>query len=144
MCEIRGQINVYKITGRSNKFESPNLQCLRKGTAIRKTSWKGRAERGRKGTLWTPEGQGVGQDRREGLSFLFLRLVLQEVSDALGGGANPDTNSANHSNYSAWDLGSAFFFSGTIITTIGGGGDRAHGGGKGVAGFSQGGSCRGR
>lgn len=59
----------------------------------------------------------------EGLRFLLLRLVPQEVADALGGGANPDTNSTSHSNYSAWDLGSAFFFSGTIITTIGGGGD---------------------
>ncbi|XP_074192671.1 potassium channel subfamily K member 4 isoform X1 [Rhinolophus sinicus] len=48
-----------------------------------------------------------------------LRLFIKEVADALGGGANPDTNSTSHSNYSAWDLGSAFFFSGTIITTIG-------------------------
>ncbi|XP_070313661.1 potassium channel subfamily K member 4 isoform X2 [Odocoileus virginianus] len=46
-------------------------------------------------------------------------LFIKEVADALGGGANPDTNSTSNSNHSAWDLGSAFFFSGTIITTIG-------------------------
>ncbi|KAB1251599.1 Potassium channel subfamily K member 4 [Camelus dromedarius] len=54
-----------------------------------------------------------------------LGLFIKEVADALGGGANPDTNSTSNSNHSAWDLGSAFFFSGTIITTIGGGGDWA-------------------
>ncbi|KAM7087314.1 potassium channel subfamily K member 4 [Molossus nigricans] len=48
-----------------------------------------------------------------------LGLFIKEVADALGGGANPDINSTSHSNYSAWDLGRAFFFSGTIITTIG-------------------------
>ncbi|XP_060260063.1 potassium channel subfamily K member 4 isoform X1 [Ovis aries] len=45
--------------------------------------------------------------------------AVEDVADALGGGANPDTNSTSNSNHSAWDLGSAFFFSGTIITTIG-------------------------
>ncbi|XP_004683420.2 PREDICTED: potassium channel subfamily K member 4 isoform X2 [Condylura cristata] len=48
-----------------------------------------------------------------------LGLFIQEVADALGGGANPETNSTSNSSHSAWDLGSAFFFSGTIITTIG-------------------------
>uniref|UniRef100_A0A8D1IIW4 Potassium channel subfamily K member 4 n=1 Tax=Sus scrofa TaxID=9823 RepID=A0A8D1IIW4_PIG len=48
-----------------------------------------------------------------------LGLFIKEVADALGEGANPDTNSTSNSNHSAWDLGSAFFFSGTIITTIG-------------------------
>ncbi|XP_012580760.1 PREDICTED: potassium channel subfamily K member 4 isoform X3 [Condylura cristata] len=47
-----------------------------------------------------------------------LGLFIQEVADALGGGANPETNSTSNSSHSAWDLGSAFFFSGTIITTI--------------------------
>ncbi|XP_035119018.1 potassium channel subfamily K member 4 isoform X5 [Callithrix jacchus] len=42
----------------------------------------------------------------------------KEVADALGGGADPETNSTSNSSHSAWDLGSAFFFSGTIITTI--------------------------
>ncbi|XP_023440800.2 potassium channel subfamily K member 4 [Dasypus novemcinctus] len=44
---------------------------------------------------------------------------IKEVADALGGGADPETNSTSNSSRSAWDLGSAFFFSGTIITTIG-------------------------
>ncbi|XP_072614407.1 potassium channel subfamily K member 4 isoform X2 [Vulpes vulpes] len=48
-----------------------------------------------------------------------LGSFIKEVADALGGGANPDTNSTSNNNHSAWDLGSAFFFSGTIITTIG-------------------------
>ncbi|XP_045430035.1 potassium channel subfamily K member 4 isoform X1 [Pipistrellus kuhlii] len=48
-----------------------------------------------------------------------LGLLIKEVADALGGGANPDINSTGQGNYSAWDLGAAFFFSGTIITTIG-------------------------
>ncbi|XP_037371590.1 potassium channel subfamily K member 4 [Talpa occidentalis] len=45
--------------------------------------------------------------------------LIKAVADALGGGANPESNSTSNSNHSAWDLGSAFFFSGTIITTIG-------------------------
>ncbi|XP_045412142.1 potassium channel subfamily K member 4 isoform X2 [Lemur catta] len=48
-----------------------------------------------------------------------LGLFIKEVADALGGGANPETNSTSNSSHSTWDLGSAFFFSGTIITTIG-------------------------
>ncbi|XP_034869026.1 potassium channel subfamily K member 4 isoform X2 [Mirounga leonina] len=48
-----------------------------------------------------------------------LGLFIKDVADALGGGADPDINSTSNSNHSAWDLGSAFFFSGTIITTIG-------------------------
>ncbi|VTJ50927.1 Hypothetical predicted protein [Marmota monax] len=56
---------------------------------------------------------------------------IKDVANALGGGADPDTNSTSNSSHSAWNLGSAFFFSGTIITTIGGGGDAACGGGQG-------------
>nr|4RUF_A Chain A, Potassium channel subfamily K member 4 [Homo sapiens]4RUF_B Chain B, Potassium channel subfamily K member 4 [Homo sapiens] len=48
-----------------------------------------------------------------------LGLLIKEVADALGGGADPETQSTSQSSHSAWDLGSAFFFSGTIITTIG-------------------------
>nr|XP_020014595.1 potassium channel subfamily K member 4 [Castor canadensis] len=48
-----------------------------------------------------------------------LGSFIKEVAEALGGGANPETNSTNNSSHSAWDLGNAFFFSGTIITTIG-------------------------
>nr|KAF6324688.1 potassium two pore domain channel subfamily K member 4 [Myotis myotis] len=31
-----------------------------------------------------------------------LGLLIKEVADALGGGANPDINATSHSNYSAW------------------------------------------
>ncbi|XP_036059117.1 potassium channel subfamily K member 4 isoform X3 [Onychomys torridus] len=49
-----------------------------------------------------------------------LTKFIKLVAEALGGGANPDTSWTNSSNHSsAWNLGSAFFFSGTIITTIG-------------------------
>ncbi|XP_047372608.1 potassium channel subfamily K member 4 isoform X2 [Sciurus carolinensis] len=44
---------------------------------------------------------------------------IKDVANALGGGADPETNSTSNSSHSAWNLGSAFFFSGTIITTIG-------------------------
>uniref|UniRef100_G3T7T5 Potassium channel subfamily K member 4 n=1 Tax=Loxodonta africana TaxID=9785 RepID=G3T7T5_LOXAF len=48
-----------------------------------------------------------------------LGHFIKEVADALGGGADPETNSTSNSSHSVWNLGSAFFFSGTIITTIG-------------------------
>lgn len=56
------------------------------------------------------------QDRMtQGIPSVYSLLV-----EALGGGANPETSWTNSSNHSsAWNLGSAFFFSGTIITTIG-------------------------
>lgn len=75
-----------------------------------------------------------------------MRLILQLLVEALGGGANPETSWTNSSNHSsAWNLGSAFFFSGTIITTIGGGGDGACGGRRGARSFPVGeGAGRGR
>ncbi|XP_053415832.1 potassium channel subfamily K member 4 isoform X2 [Nycticebus coucang] len=74
-----------------------------------------------------------------------LGLFIQEVADALGGGANPETNSTSNSSHSAWDLGSAFLFSGTIITTIGGEGYGARGGWQGARSFLKGaGAGRGR
>ncbi|XP_039767315.1 potassium channel subfamily K member 4 [Ornithorhynchus anatinus] len=47
-----------------------------------------------------------------------LRKFLEEVADALGGGADPKGNVTNATS-SAWDIGSAFFFAGTVISTIG-------------------------
>nr|XP_042115811.1 potassium channel subfamily K member 4 isoform X3 [Peromyscus maniculatus bairdii] len=68
-----------------------------------------------------------------------LTKFIKLVAEALGGGANPDTSWTNSSNHSsAWNLGSAFFFSGTIITTIGGGGDGACGGRQGARSFPMG------
>lgn len=43
-------------------------------------------------------------------------MSLQKVTDALVAGIDPKNNDSFTSN---WDLASAFFFSGTIITTIG-------------------------
>uniref|UniRef100_A0A3Q1H1I3 Potassium two pore domain channel subfamily K member 4 n=1 Tax=Acanthochromis polyacanthus TaxID=80966 RepID=A0A3Q1H1I3_9TELE len=49
-------------------------------------------------------------------SKLFSTIPFQEVEEAVGAGVDP---SSNTSFVSKWDLASAFFFSGTIITTIG-------------------------
>lgn len=43
-------------------------------------------------------------------------VSFQEVVEAIGAGVDP---SSNITFVSQWDLASAFFFSGTIITTIG-------------------------
>ncbi|XP_029422199.1 potassium channel subfamily K member 4 isoform X2 [Nannospalax galili] len=48
-----------------------------------------------------------------------LQNLIWKVADALGGGAKAENNSTNDTFHSAWNLGRAFFFSGTIITTIG-------------------------
>ncbi|XP_041093926.1 potassium channel subfamily K member 4-like [Polyodon spathula] len=46
-----------------------------------------------------------------------LNQLLQDVVEAVGSGVDPVSNSTNFT--SRWDLPTAFFFSGTIITTIG-------------------------
>ncbi|XP_055495716.1 potassium channel subfamily K member 2 isoform X1 [Leucoraja erinacea] len=46
-----------------------------------------------------------------------LELLIQHVMEAINAGVNPAGNSTNQSSH--WDLGSSFFFAGTIITTIG-------------------------
>ncbi|XP_070773873.1 potassium channel subfamily K member 4 [Enoplosus armatus] len=45
-----------------------------------------------------------------------LQTLIKEVVDAVGAGVDP---TSNVTFISQWDLASAFFFSGTIITTIG-------------------------
>lgn len=51
------------------------------------------------------------------LKLFFSTVPSQEVVEAVGAGVDP---SSNLTFVSQWDLASAFFFSGTIITTIGG------------------------
>lgn len=48
----------------------------------------------------------------------FSLSTFQQVASAIRSGVNPAGTLANHS--SLWDLSSAFFFAGTVITTIGG------------------------
>lgn len=44
-------------------------------------------------------------------------FTFQQVMSAIRSGVNPEGTLINHS--SLWDLSSAFFFAGTVITTIG-------------------------
>ncbi|XP_034149319.1 potassium channel subfamily K member 4 [Esox lucius] len=46
-----------------------------------------------------------------------LQALIKEVADAVGAGVDPNSNTSTFN--SQWDLASAFFFSGTIVTTIG-------------------------
>ncbi|XP_006033728.2 potassium channel subfamily K member 10 [Alligator sinensis] len=46
-----------------------------------------------------------------------LETLIQHAIDADNAGVSPIGNSSNNSSH--WDLGSAFFFAGTVITTIG-------------------------
>ncbi|XP_074861332.1 potassium channel subfamily K member 4 [Carettochelys insculpta] len=47
-----------------------------------------------------------------------LDKLILHIRDAVGAGADPTANGTNGTS-SNWDMGSAFFFAGTIITTIG-------------------------
>lgn len=63
--------------------------------------------------------------RRRVLSFVggVLMLVtdtfwsVQHAIDAMSAGVSPSRDTSYNSSY--WDVGSAFFFAGTVITTIG-------------------------
>ncbi|XP_062289479.1 potassium channel subfamily K member 4 [Scomber scombrus] len=76
--------------------------------------------------LETPREQGKHnqlQDTRRDFLLNFscvgpdnLHVFIEEVSKAIGEGVDPNSNDTF---VSQWDLASAFFFSGTIITTIG-------------------------
>uniref|UniRef100_A0A8C4QYJ6 Potassium channel, subfamily K, member 2a n=1 Tax=Eptatretus burgeri TaxID=7764 RepID=A0A8C4QYJ6_EPTBU len=46
-----------------------------------------------------------------------LIALIEKISLAIGAGVNPNDNTTNRS--SVWDIGSSFFFAGTILTTIG-------------------------
>ncbi|XP_062821182.1 potassium channel subfamily K member 4 isoform X2 [Anolis carolinensis] len=47
-----------------------------------------------------------------------LEDLIQQVTEAMGAGVNPVVNNTGINN-SHWDMSSAFFFAGTVITTIG-------------------------
>uniref|UniRef100_A0A674I2Q3 Potassium channel subfamily K member 4 n=1 Tax=Terrapene triunguis TaxID=2587831 RepID=A0A674I2Q3_9SAUR len=47
-----------------------------------------------------------------------LDTLILHVRDTMGAGADPTANSTNGTSTN-WDMGSAFFFAGTVITTIG-------------------------
>lgn len=49
--------------------------------------------------------------------FTNIFLNLQQVVAAINAGVNPKGNTSNQVSH--WDLGSSFFFAGTVITTIG-------------------------
>lgn len=55
---------------------------------------------------------------------LISSFTFQQVVSAIRSGVNPAGTLSNHS--SLWDLSSAFFFAGTVITTIGGSNTRMH------------------
>ncbi len=48
---------------------------------------------------------------------IYTFCSLQHAIDAVNAGVSPIGNASNNSSY--WDVGSAFFFAGTVITTIG-------------------------
>lgn len=59
----------------------------------------------------------VINDLSKAFLHLFFFLSSQHSVDAVNAGVNPTGDTTYNSSH--WDLGSAFFFAGTVITTIG-------------------------
>lgn len=59
----------------------------------------------------------VINDQSKAFLPLFFFLSSQHSVDAVNAGVNPTGDTTYNSSH--WDLGSAFFFAGTVITTIG-------------------------
>lgn len=59
----------------------------------------------------------VINDQSKAFLGLFFFLSSQHSVDAVNAGVNPTGDTTYNSSH--WDLGSAFFFAGTVITTIG-------------------------
>lgn len=51
------------------------------------------------------------------MTVIHASCSLQHAIDAMSAGVSPIRDTSYNSSY--WDVGSAFFFAGTVITTIG-------------------------
>lgn len=58
-----------------------------------------------------------GYESNKAFLMAFFLFYSQHSVEAVNAGVNPIGDTSY--NFSHWDLGSAFFFAGTVITTIG-------------------------